>query len=254
MDHFITHCISQQEHPASLRMSTSNLMALLFLLYLPIVSTQYQEEFEVLQPPNSPSASPVPDLLWPGQESLNSAGFDPNQQRQRQQLQELPKYYTGNATSRQMINGSRANEDVLAELRHCSYKSSRDVVNCQKSYEEDLRHFGPRGPSCCALVKFKKCLDDGLIVPCKKHFDRLVDLYIKDNVTRSLECSHFSYPSLTCITIVNSNSILIAAASTLLVTFCCGFLYLCRCICRCCRCCCGSKSNSSRKSTNQSNA
>ena len=172
------------------------------------------------------------------------------QQRQNQQHHDLPKYYTGNVTGRQFSsNSSRGgNDDVLAELRHCSIKSSKDVTNCHKSYENDLNQYGRRGSPCCAYVKFKKCLEDSLILPCNKYIDRLIDLYVKE---KPVDCEGFSYPSFTCVVNVHTNYILGISLSILFITFCCGFIYICKCFCRCCKYCCTAKSSSSGKSSNQ---
>lgn len=236
-------------------------LLIIVTLMITTVSSQYQEEFEVLQPPLKPQVSPKSSNrnIQQQQGQQYAGGFNPtgsshsgkqqSQQRQNQQHHDLPKYYTGNVTGRQFAsNSSRGNDDVLAELRHCSIKSSKDVTNCHKSYENDLNQYGRRGSSCCAYVKFKKCLDDSLILPCNKYIDRLIDLYVKE---KPVDCESFSYPSFTCVVNVHTNYILGTSLSILFITFCCGFIYICKCFCRCCKYCCTAKSSSSGKSSNQ---
>lgn len=253
--------------------SSTRMLQLMIIVQLlaAIVSAQYQEEFDVLQPPLKPQVSSKSSnsnrnvqqqqQQQHGQ-SLYSGGFgtsggshsgkQQSQQRQNQQHHDLPKYYTGNVTARQFTgnNSTRggANDDVLAELRHCSIKSSKDVTNCHKSYENDLNQYGRRGSSCCAYVKFKKCLDDSLILPCNKYIERLIDLYVKE---KPVDCETFSYPSFTCMVNVHTNYILGTSFSILFITFCCGFIYICKCFCRCCKYCCTAKIPSSGKSSNQ---
>lgn len=151
-------------------------------------------------------------------------------------------------TSRQMSNPNSPyvpalHDDVLAELRHCSAKSSKAVQNCYKTYESDVNQYGRRGEPCCAQAKFVGCLHDSLILPCNKYVDRLVKLYIKE---KPKNCEKVVYPSITCFFIVNSNIILVVSIAILVLTLCCGLIHLCKCIARCCRPCCGGRERRSR--------
>lgn len=127
-------------------------------------------------------------------------------------------------------------DDVLAELRHCSAKSSKDVNNCHKTYEEDVSQLGRRGEPCCAYVKFVGCLENSLILPCNKYVERLVKLYIKD---KPKHCEEVVYPSFSCLVIVNTNVIIFISVSILTITLLCGLIHVCRCLCRCFKTCCG---------------
>lgn len=129
-----------------------------------------------------------------------------------------------------------SHDDVLAELRHCSSKSSRDVNNCHKTYESDINQFGRRGEPCCGYVKFVRCLENSLILPCNKYVDRLVKLYIKE---KPKHCEDVVYPSMSCLVIVNTNVIITVSVVILAVTVLCGLIHVCRCLCRCFKTCCG---------------
>lgn len=132
--------------------------------------------------------------------------------------------------------GRNSSQDVLFELQHCSAKSTKDVNNCYKTYESDVSQFGRRGEPCCSYVKFVKCLNDTLILPCIKYVDPLVKLYIKE---KPKHCEEITYPSISCLVIVNTNIIIGVSIFILTVTVCCGLIHVCRCLCRCFKNCCG---------------
>ena len=124
--------------------------------------------------------------------------------------------------------------DVLAELQHCSGKSSTAVNECRDQYTSDVNQFGRKGPPCCAYSKLVYCLNESLVKPCDKYVDRLLGLFQADEPK---DCEGIEYPSVSCLITVKSNLIFGTAITALVLCIICIIYYCCKCICKCSSCC-----------------
>lgn len=124
--------------------------------------------------------------------------------------------------------------DVLAELRHCSAKSSKAVNDCRDQYDADVNQYGRRGPPCCAYSKFVYCLEDALVRPCDKYVSRLLELFVNE---KPAGCEEISYPSISCMITVNTNIIFGTAILALALSAACAVYYSCKCLCKTCSAC-----------------
>ena len=124
--------------------------------------------------------------------------------------------------------------DVLAELRHCSSKSSAAVNECREEYSSDVNQYGRKGAPCCAYAKLIYCLNESLEKPCDKYISRLLDLFQAD---KPKDCEGIEYPSISCFITVKSNLIFGTALTALILSVTCVIYYCCKCICKCCSIC-----------------